>query len=336
MPTNSSTRKRNTSASRNTTKNSIKNTTTRRNTSSKQTSAPKQRTEQERMISNELTLLILLAVAIMLFLCNFGIIGPVGNAISGFLFGIFGLLAYIAPIFIFIAIGFGLSNQGNGIATLKLVAGIILFFIVGAFLHIFQGNLKQSMGYSIAELYSLGKDSKLGGGVLFGSLAYLLYSLLDTIGSVLILLVLAIGCIVIITEKSFFNGVKKGSQYVVSSAKDDARYRREKAKQRREELQIQRENERKQQLEQKTNVTLEKQEHEIREDAAKILRMDKKVSGVMLDTKLTQKKNEEPIRHDNLHEITIDDLEKEIEIQEKVSTPISKEPEFDFDFRLQR
>ena len=331
MPTNSSTRKRNTSASRNTTKKSIKNTTTRRNTSSKQTSAPKQRTEQERMISNELTLLILLAVAVMLFLCNFGIIGPVGNAISGFLFGIFGLLAYIAPIFIFIAIGFGLSNQGNGIATLKLVAGIILFFIVGAFLHIFQGNLKQSMGYSIAELYSLGKDSKLGGGVLFGSLAYLLYSLLDTIGSVLILLVLAIGCIVIITEKSFFNGVKKGSQYVVSSAKDDARYRREKAKQRREELQIQRENERKQQLEQKTNVTLEKQEHEIREDAAKILRMDKKVSGVMLDTKLTQKKNEEPIRHDNLHEITIDDLEKEIEIQEKVSTPISKEPEFDFE-----
>ena len=103
------------------------------------------------MISNELTLLILLAVAIMLFLCNFGIIGPVGNAISGFLFGIFGLLAYIAPIFIFIAIGFGLSNQGNGIATLKLVAGIILFFIVGAFLHIFQVNLKQSMGYSIAE-----------------------------------------------------------------------------------------------------------------------------------------------------------------------------------------
>ena len=331
MPTNSSTRKRNTSASRNTTKKSIKNTTTRRNTSSKQTSAPKQRTEQERMISNELTLLILLAVAVMLFLCNFGVIGPVGNAISGFLFGIFGLLAYIAPIFIFIAIGFGLSNQGNGIATLKLVAGIMLFFIVGAFLHIFQGDLKQSMGYSIAELYSLGKDSKLGGGVLFGSLAYLLYSLLDTIGSVLILLVLAIGCIVIITEKSFFNGVKKGSQYVVSSAKDDARYRREKAKQRREELQIQWENERKQKLEQKTNVTQEKQEHEIREDAAKILRMDKKVSGVMLDTKLTQKKNEEPIRHDNLHEITINDLEKEIEIHEKVSTPISKEPEFDFE-----
>ena len=283
------------------------------------------------MISNELTLLILLAVAVMLFLCNFGVIGPVGNAISGFLFGIFGLLAYIAPIFIFIAIGFGLSNQGNGIATLKLVAGIMLFFIVGAFLHIFQGDLKQSMGYSIAELYSLGKDSKLGGGVLFGSMAYLLYSLLDTIGSVLILLVLAIGCIVIITEKSFFNGVKRGSQYVVSSAKDDARYRREKAKQRREELQIQWENERKQKLEQKTNVTQEKQEHEIREDAAKILRMDKKVSGVMLDTKLTQKKNEEPIRHDNLHEITINDLEKEIEIHEKVSTPISKEPEFDFE-----
>ena len=145
MATNSGTRKRNSSASKNTTKNSSKNTTTGRKTTSRQnTNVPRQRTEQERMISNELTLLILLAVAILLFLCNFGIIGPVGNAISGFLFGIFGLLAYVAPVFIFIAAGFGISNQGNRIATLKLTASIILFFILGAFLHIFQGDLQNA------------------------------------------------------------------------------------------------------------------------------------------------------------------------------------------------
>ena len=312
MATNSGTRKRNTGASKNTTRNTTKNTTKntrgRGKSSSGQTiNTPRQRTEQERMISNELSLLIFLAVAVLLFLCNFGIIGPVGNMVSGFMFGIFGMLAYVAPVFIFIAIAFGMSNQGNFIATLKLIAAIILFLIVGSFLHIFQAEMSQIAGYSITEIYNLGKDLKLGGGVLCGSIAYLLYSLLDTIGSILILIVLAIGCIVIITEKSFFNGVKKGSQYVVSSARDDAIYRREKAKQRKEELlkqrekqREQREQQREQQLEQKASRNREKQEQEIKDDASKILRMDKKVSGVMLDTKLTQKKPEEPIRHDNL------------------------------------
>lgn len=328
MATNSSTRKKS-SASRNTTKNT---TGSGRKTTSRQTNTmPRERTEQERMISNELTLLILLAVAILLFLCNFGIIGPVGNAVSGFLFGIFGLLAYIAPIFIFIAVGFGISNQGNGIATLKLTAAIILFLIVGAFLHIFQADMDQSAGYSIAEIYNLGKDSKLGGGVLCGSLAYLLYSLLDTIGSILILLVLAIGCIVIITEKSFLNGVKRGSQYVVSSAKDDARYRREKAARKREEQKLLREQQREYQLEQKESQSREKAEATSKEEAEKILRMDKKVSGVMMDTKLTEKKPaRETLRHDNLHEITLKDFEETVEVQEKISSPVSSEQEFDF------
>ena len=321
------------SASKNTTKKSTRNTTKntsgsgRKTTSVQNKQMPRQRTEQERMISNELTLLILLAVAILLFLCNFGIIGPVGNAVSGFLFGVFGLLAYIAPVFIFIAAGFGISNKGNGIATMKLIAAILLFLCIGAFLHIIQGDLKNTIGYSVSELYRLGKESKLGGGVLGGSIAYLLYSLLDTIGSVLILIVLTIAGIVIITEKSFLNGVKKGGRYVVSTAKDDAKYRREKAELKKEALRIQRENEQKIMYSKK----LEQQEQSSKEEADKILRKDKKVSGVILDTKLPQKTPvQETVRHDNLHEITLDDLESAIEINEKVSEPISQEPEFDF------
>ena len=132
MTRKTSTQKRK-SASKNTGRKSsgnTRNTSTQRTYSSRQTAAPRQRTEQERMISNELTLLILLAATILLFLCNFGIIGPVGNAISGFLFGIFGVLAYIAPIFIFVAVAFGISNKDNYIAILKLVAAITLFLVI--------------------------------------------------------------------------------------------------------------------------------------------------------------------------------------------------------------
>ncbi len=328
MTRNTSTQNRN-SASKNTarkTGGNTRNSTSRRTSNTRQSAAPRQRTEQERMISNELTLLILLAVTILLFLCNFGIIGPVGNAISGFLFGLFGILAYVAPIFIFIAVGFGISNRENSIATLKLVAAIILFLVIGCFLHIFQGNLSMDSGYSISEIYNLGKNDKLGGGILCGSLAYLLYSLLDTIGSVLILLVLAICCIIIITEKSLINGVKKGGKYVVSTAKDDAKYRREKALQRKEELRLERMERQKQEEEQRESA---EEDLSSKEDAEKILRMDKKVSGVMLDTKLAKEIPVKNFRNDNIHEITLEDLEEKIEVQEKISKPV--ESEFNFE-----
>ena len=326
MTRNSSTGNRN-SASRNTNK---KTTTTRRNTAQSRTNntrnqvAKRQRSEQERMISNELTLLVLLAVAILLFLCNFGIIGPVGNAISGFLFGLFGVLAYIAPIFIFICIGFGISNRDNIIAAFKLTAAIALFIIVGCFIHLFQGQLSMDSGYSISQIYALGKNDKMGGGVLCGSIAFLLYSLLDKIGSILVLLVLGICSIVVITEKSLINGVKKGSRYVVSTAKDDAKYRREKAHQRKEELRLER------LRQQETEVkTTHKEDLSNMEDAQKILRMDKKVSGVMLDTKISQKTSPAQIRNDNIHEITLEDFEEKMEVKEKIVTPT--ENNFNFD-----
>ena len=52
-------------------------------------------------IRNEIILIGLLAVAVVLFLCNFGVIGVAGDQISHVMFGIFGLLAYIVPIAFF-------------------------------------------------------------------------------------------------------------------------------------------------------------------------------------------------------------------------------------------
>ena len=328
--TTSSDSKRKKSAGKNTTRTSSANTRKKTQKQSNQYTT-RIKTEQERMISSELSLLLLLAVAILLFLCNFGIIGPVGNAVSGFLFGIFGILAYIAPVFIFLIVAFGISNQGNSVAILKMIAAILLFLITGVFIHLLQGNMEQMTGYSVAEIYNLGKNSKLGGGVLFGSIAYLLYSLLDTIGSVLVLVVLTIGCIIIITEKSFFSSVKKGSQYMISSAKDDVQYRREKAQKRREEQEVNRQK----RIQQQEQKELEKLNESIKEDAEKILRMDKKVTGVMLDTKISKLPVEnQKKRHDDIHEITLESLEEKIPedslVQQKVSIPVESTPEFDF------
>ena len=150
-----------TSGRKRTTSSGRKNTSGRK-TSSKTKYNNRTRTNEERLISSEVLLIITLALGILLFLCNFGIIGPVGDAISSVLFGIFGLTAYIAPIFIFLAVAFGISNQGNSRAVTKLTAAIILYFTVGMVVELFSGNLKtmSESEYSIKLLYDYAASNK--------------------------------------------------------------------------------------------------------------------------------------------------------------------------------
>lgn len=81
--------------------------------------------QAQSAITSEIILIGVLALTILLFLCNFGVIGVIGNQISRVMFGIFGTMAYALPVLAFIAIAFGISNQGNRIASMKLTAGII-------------------------------------------------------------------------------------------------------------------------------------------------------------------------------------------------------------------
>ncbi len=249
----------------------------KKNTGSRSVSASR-KPETENAITNEIILIGVFALCVLFFLCNFGIIGPVGNAVSGCMFGIFGMIAYIVPILIFGGLAFGMSNQGNFFADLKIVASVVLLLLVGVVLELVGGQVSSMEKYSISLLYTVSAQTKAGGGVLSGSLAYLMNHFLGMVGAVLLVLVLAIICLVVITEKSFVGGVKKQSRRVYESAREDARVRKERAQRRREEQQSRREEE-----------LAKREEEKARREAEKILRMDKKVSGVMIDTTLSVK-----------------------------------------------
>ena len=271
--------------------NSQRKTTSGRKYSSstqKRSSAP-----MDSAIRNEIILIGLLAVAVVLFLCNFGVIGVAGDQISHVMFGIFGLLAYIVPIAFFIMIAFGMVNSGNSIATRKLIAGVILFLLIGSVFDLFTGRPSLAESYQIREIYTGCSENKNGGGVIAGTLAYLMYHFLGLVGSVLAILVGAVICIVVITDKSFVTGVRKGSQKVYERTREDARYRKERARIRREE-----------QEEERRRAARERQLYEEELENEKILRMDKKVSGVMMDTSLARDEKEEKTRND-MHEINL-------------------------------
>ena len=298
--------------------------------------------QAQSAITSEIILIGVLALTILLFLCNFGVIGVIGNQISRVMFGIFGTMAYALPVLAFIAIAFGISNQGNRIASMKLTAGIILFFLLGVVCSLlFQGGTL-SMDYSIRELYLESAKKRLGGGVISGSLAWGLHRLLGMVGTVLLLLVLVIICTVIITERSFVNGVKTSGRYVYETARSDAQRYRERNERRRKESEeryeqrrqaneerskrlrqeneersekrreeeLAREKERKQLARQKQlNAEQQreakqrrKEEAQARQDADQIFRMEKKSTGIMADTTL---RKASVGRREDMHEITI-------------------------------
>ena len=300
-----------------------KKNTQSRSTASKSNRNYSKKQEINSEIKNELILIGILAVAILLFLCNFGVIGSFGNAVKDVMFGIFGLLAYIVPVLLFVSIAFGISNRGNYVASLKLVAGVTLFILIGVICELFSGNLNTAEEtYNITAIYTASATGHNGGGILCGSIAYAMVHLLDMVGTILVIIVLGIVCAVAITEKSFLGGVKKGSKRVYETAREDVARKKEIAAKR-------------------------QAEREAREEEERLRRMDNKISGVMLDTTLAKQDNTNATVKEDMHEIVLpEDWDEEKSLTEtsalqdagnkkdemEYSAPQkSDEPEFDFD-----
>ncbi len=195
-----------------------------RKTTSKARGRKAARKSVDIAVKNEVMLIVIFAAAIFIFLCITGIIkGAAATGISNAMFGIFGLLAYLIPVFIFVGFAFGISNRGNTIAVVKMVSSVILFFLLGVLAYML---LKQEAmlkgGPLVQELFQTSSEHRAGGGVLFGSIAHGMYKLMGFGGTLFVVVVLGIICIVFITEKSFLSGVKKGSSYLIETAKEDA------------------------------------------------------------------------------------------------------------------
>ncbi|MDO4283846.1 MAG: DNA translocase FtsK 4TM domain-containing protein [Eubacteriales bacterium] len=270
--------------------------------------------KQDFALKYELILILLFAGMVFLFLANFGVMGAAGNVISSVLFGLFGFSAYLLPVFLFFLAAFWVSNREQESVYRKIAASAGLYLVFGIVCEMVSHSLAESPTYQIAEIYLRCAQGKTGGGVVGGSLAFLCYALLKTVGTVLLLIVVVLVCIVILTERSLFGAMREGREpWEMQEEGDDPEpdegelpghpfYGREASPsgysrwmQAREERKLRREAEAR---ERETRRRLDAQERtrrmEEREREAalaaeaqennRILRMDRKVSGVTLNT----------------------------------------------------
>ena len=235
-------------------------------------------------IRDEAVLLCILGFCILIYLALFGVLGSFGKVLGGLFFGLFGIISYVVPVLLFFSSAFFISNRGKGVAYVKVIAASLLGLICTALSQlIFDREFTPD---KITEYFTHCAENKCGGGFVGGLISHILTGTIGKIGTFILLIVLVIVCIVLITEKSFFTGVKRGSETIYYSAKDNSeRYREHRNERRRQREEYNR----------------------IREQEKELQRKDKVVSGVMLNTKLTPSVGE----NDDIHELNGDGIDYE-------------------------
>lgn len=154
----------------------------------------------------EIKLWVSLAVTAILELSNFGIMGIVGGFFSHIMFGMFGLFAYIFPILLFVSYMFLIVNANNSKAVMKVISAGLLFLMMCSMAQLI------ATGNDRIDFFKICSREKAGGGWLGGMIGTGLSTFLAIPGAVIIILAIMIICLIVITEKSFVGGIKKGYQ----------------------------------------------------------------------------------------------------------------------------
>jgi S-DNA-T family DNA segregation ATPase FtsK/SpoIIIE len=191
-------------------------------TSAKKTPAGAKQSDQRL---DEIKLFVYLAVSVFLLCSNFGWCGIIGDFFSSILFGLFGTVSYVIPVYLFLSAAFLLANGAmKKVVKRVLCAGI--FLVVAAFIFQFAAGL-DDMSWKI--LYDMGASEKKGGGALLGGILVLLSKGIGMTGCVIITVLLAIIGIIVVLDVSIIEAVKNKARAIAEFAsyeddEDDEEY----------------------------------------------------------------------------------------------------------------
>ena len=230
--------------------------TTKKSTGKGKNTSRKTSGSGNSFLIDEILIWATLAVSIILLISNFGIAGFLGDAVSGFLWNVFGVAAYVIPFILFGLVSFLISNKGNRNAYVKSLIGVILLILAEVLLHLID-HLGGKIGKSVASV---------------------LTPAIGVAGTYVVTIIFMIICLVIITGKSALRGVKAGSDKAYARAREDARRHKELAEERKRER-----------MEQRAQRERERAEAEASGTAK---RRDKHVEGVSFDTSIAKKSPE--------------------------------------------
>lgn len=181
------------------------------------------------MVQYEVTVLLILVMMLFVMLSvylNTG--GVLGEAIRVFMFGVFGVAGWIAPLVLFVATFYKMFNKGNERLNIKILLSIMIIFFVSVAAHIgfveyaqidIKLSDKRAFFASLANYYMVSSAFKVGGGFIGGLIGDVFIIFLGKIASGFLLAAIFIALLVAITEQSFIMLVRGITNVVVTSVK---------------------------------------------------------------------------------------------------------------------
>lgn len=246
-----------------------KSTARKKTTAGKSASAGRRtvRHENDGMIRKEIILLAAFACQVILFLSNLHLCGAVGEVFYGVMRGLFGILGYVFPVYLFLCVLFYVPNRGDLWIYLKLFVSLLVYFFVCGLVQLVTLSY-YDVTLTLGDYYRQAAGA-VNGGFFGGLMLKLCYPTFGLIGSYLILLVLTAIGLVFITERSILKPIRTGGRRVYDTARESREQRR----------------------------ILRAEREEAEEDERETTRRSgQKVSGVAFDTRIGKEKPVEPLK----------------------------------------
>lgn len=193
------------------------NKETKKRNSAKTQTVKRNVQEEESSYALEIAIWVIGAVMLIIELGNFGLCGAV-SYVSNFFFGLFGIIEYVLPVAVMFAAFFLHINEYKRRAVNKVVFGSFVLLCIGMIGQLAAGIDK----YDFTKLFMEGFQDKLGGGIVCGSLAYLLQAAVGQIGTYIIIVAAIIICIVLFAEVSVID-MFRGVIETISDVRADGR-----------------------------------------------------------------------------------------------------------------
>lgn len=225
----------------------------------------------------EIFLWLLLAFCIIFFLGNtFQAGGIFGRSISGFFFGLFGMMAYIMPFLLFLMMTLLIANHGSLQAWLKVIAALVLVISLSCFFALVSNPVSSQI--SLGEYYHSCMENKNGGGMAGAVVYQLFHPIVGEIGTWICNIILFIIGMILLTGHTLFDSICSESGSVIGQAHTRKRMRRELNQQKRKRVQLQKQMQMQREIEEMKTVN---------QDLSKVIREPRRqrvVTGVSTNT----------------------------------------------------
>lgn len=284
-----------------------KGSTARKTSTAKKTNGRKPQTKSKRQTSrkqsynspgailrDEIILWAILAVSVIILISNFNLGGSFGQKISSLFFGVFGFMAYIVPFILFFSTAFIISNKQNSAAWRKTAAVYAFLISLCSIFELIVNNYDPEK--KILEFYQFSSKYKTGGGLAGGLLCKAFCPTVGIVGAYVLIIIMMLICIVLITERSLFAGMKNKTTRVYENARKDVSRRKEISSAKREQRDMQRDLQKQQELKdvldqiraETAGVVVKPRDEAAgkKRSSKNVNRLGKKISGVSMDTTL--------------------------------------------------